>query len=361
MPIKLDDIGARQLRALRKTDAQDMVSMCREMGEDPAIWFEGEDWSDLDLRNCDLTDVSFRGAVMDRVTVTREQERLIRASEPQSMNDIIIDDKVGETISPEPQNAELDIANSFKNSAIGNALFDTKIAAYLRMGFQISPADIIRAAKRKTALGDAKLSRVDLQSANLCEADLRGADLRGADLRETALQRASLIGASLIGADLRGAKLFGADLSEADLSEANLIGAELIGANLRGANLRRANLHKAGLREAGLSGASLIRADFRGANLIGANLHRASLIGADLREADLRQADLREASLIGADLRGANLELVDCNRMRIDSARLEFANLKDSTNLTQGQIDRAEGNSETILPEGLVRPAHWEG
>jgi len=89
-----------------------------------------------------------------------------------------------------------------------------------------------------------------------------------------------------------------------------------------------------------LSRWSLPNTDLRGANLIGANL-----IGADLR---------------AANLIGANLELADCNRMRIDSARLQSASLKHAENLTQAQIDSAFGNSKTILPEGLVRPAHWE-
>ena len=57
--------------------------------------------------------------------------------------------------------------------------------------------------------------------ANLSYADLRGADLSGANLR----------GANLSSADLRGANLSYADLSYADLSGANLRGANLSGAN----------------------------------------------------------------------------------------------------------------------------------
>ena len=45
--------------------------------------------------------------------------------------------------------------------------------------------------------------------------------------------------------------------------------------------------------------------------------------------------------------------------MRIDSARLQSANLSDAVNLTQEQIDKALGNSETKLPDGMRTPEAW--
>jgi hypothetical protein len=84
------------------------------------------------------------------------------------------------------------------------------------------------------------------------------------------------------------------------------------------------------------------------------DLEAFELYGADLRDAKLSGADLRDAKLSGAKLYGA-----DCSRMRIDSARLQSANLSDAVNLTQEQIDKALGNSETKLPDGMRTPEAW--
>lgn len=89
--------------------------------------------------------------------------------------------------------------------------------------------------------------------------------------------------------------------------------------------------------------------DHRGADLIAAKLRGADLRGASLRgayliEADLRGADLRWADLIGADLRGANLAGAD---------------LTGALYLIQSQLQAAKGDSNTVLPTGLTRPAHW--
>ena len=35
------------------------------------------------------------------------------------------------------------------------------------------------------------------------------------------------------------------------------------------------------------------------------------------------------------------------------------ANLQYASNLTQEQLDAANGDDQTQLPEGLTRPAHW--
>jgi len=99
--------------------------------------------------------------------------------------------------------------------------------------------------------------------------------------------------------------------------------------------------------------------DLRGFDLSGANLSGADLSGANLSGAKLIEADLSGADLIGAKLFGANLSGADCSRMHIDSARLQSADFSDAVNLRQEQIDKAYGNSETKLPDGMQRPASW--
>ncbi|MFI6581017.1 pentapeptide repeat-containing protein [Embleya sp. NPDC050493] len=88
--------------------------------------------------------------------------------------------------------------------------------------------------------------------------------------------------------------------------------------------------------------------------------HRgADLIGARLKGADLRGANLRGAYLIGADLRGADLRLADVIGADFRDADLRGADLTDALYLIQSQLDAAKGDSRTILPPALTRPAHW--
>ncbi|WP_309615342.1 pentapeptide repeat-containing protein, partial [Salinibacterium sp.] len=68
-------------------------------------------------------------------------------------------------------------------------------------------------------------------------------------------------------------------------------------------------------------------------------LRGAWLIGADLREADLRRADLIAADLRDADVSGADLS--------------------EAIFLTQMQVNAANGDANTLLPEGVKRPTHW--
>ncbi|RAY11434.1 pentapeptide repeat-containing protein [Actinomadura craniellae] len=88
------------------------------------------------------------------------------------------------------------------------------------------------------------------------------------------------------------------------------------------------------------SGADLMGADLKGADLRGAGLRGAYLIGADLRNADLRTADL-----LGADLRAADLSGAD---------------LTGAIFLTQAQLNAARGDTATVVPPALARPAHWQ-
>ena len=125
--------------------------------------------------------------------------------------------------------------------------------------------------------------------------------------------------------------MHGADLSEADLSKAQFSGSDL--GNLIYVTTSVGNYSSRSYRVC------------KAANLSNVNLSEANLENAHLNNADLSWADLEQA---------------DCKRSRMDSALLQYASLKGTKNLTQEQIDSAEGNSKTILPNGLQRPAHWE-
>jgi uncharacterized protein YjbI with pentapeptide repeats len=100
--------------------------------------------------------------------------------------------------------------------------------------------------------------------------------------------------------------------------------------------------------------ANLTRTDLSGALLTNANLTRALLANASLIEAGLSGADLIGANLNGANLSGANLSKVD-----LTGANLSGANLSRSRDLTQNQIEKANGDEQTKLPNHLKRPAAW--
>ena len=85
----------------------------------------------------------------------------------------------------------------------------------------------------------------------------------------------------------------------------------------------------------------------------------ADLMGAKLRAADLRGVSLRGAYLIGADLRGADLRLADLIGADLRGADLSGADLTGALFVTQPQLNAARGDASTVLPAGLMRPAHW--
>lgn len=90
-------------------------------------------------------------------------------------------------------------------------------------------------------------------------------------------------------------------------------------------------------------------------------LHRpnADLAGADLRHEDLRTAELRGALLIAADLRGADLTAAELLGADLRDARLDGADLREAVFLTQMQVNAAQGDARTRLPDRLERPSHW--
>jgi uncharacterized protein YjbI with pentapeptide repeats len=161
--------------------------------------------------------------------------------------------------------------------------------------------------------------------------------------------RVDLANISIPGTNLVGAKLDHANLTLAKLDHANLTGANLSGAGLRRANLSGADLTGADLSRANLTGANLSDAYLDGTNLTGAYLDGTNLTGADLHDANLSDANLRGANLIRANLPGTNL-----SGANLSGAKLGNVDLTYVENLTQGQLDKACGDENTRLPEGLT-------
>ena len=84
----------------------------------------------------------------------------------------------------------------------------------------------------------------------------------------------------------------------------------------------------------------------------------AKLAGLDLRYASADRAFLAEGNLAEADLSGANLIGADLTFTNLIRANLGGAKLTEAS-VMQFQIELASGDCETVLPEGLRRPAKW--
>jgi hypothetical protein len=108
------------------------------------------------------------------------------------------------------------------------------------------------------------------------------------------------------------------------------------------------------LRHVAIPNVGLYRAKLREAILYGANLARATLAYAYLPEANLRGASLRDANLSRAELSGAELSYANLIR-----TNLRGANLRGVKGLTQEQLEQANGDSSTRLPDYLSHPSSW--
>ncbi|MGP4081503.1 pentapeptide repeat-containing protein [Pseudalkalibacillus sp. R45] len=88
-------------------------------------------------------------------------------------------------------------------------------------------------------------------------------------------------------------------------------------------------------------------------------VNKSEYIGADLKGLDLKGADFRGKLMIAADLRMCDLRKADFIGADFREANLEGANLKGALFLTQSQINSANGDQHTKIPNYLERPGHW--
>jgi uncharacterized protein YjbI with pentapeptide repeats len=153
----------------------------------------------------------------------------------------------------------------------------------------------------------------------------------------------------------------------------DLRGVDLVGAYLPGIHLKRAifsdvmlrdypswaHLETAYLRCAHLEGAFLGGVRLERANLESAHLEGAVLLHAHLEEAYLLDAHFEGADLGGAHLKGANLHLTHLEGANLTNARLEGVDLS-SAYLDGANITSARGDTKTKLPNGMLRPDHWD-
>jgi hypothetical protein len=163
------------------------------------------------------------------------------------------------------------------------------------------------------------------------------------------LERVNIRGISLQSAHLSNLNLVDVDLREADLTSSTIHDVILNGANLADAKLPFADLKNLYF----LIKTDFSRADLRKVNLSGSNLSAANMSGAHLNGADLSSADLTDAT-------AENFSKTDLGGCDLTVAAVRGADLSMTVNMTQKQIDAADGNAQTKLPPGLKTPSNWK-
>lgn len=113
------------------------------------------------------------------------------------------------------------------------------------------------------------------------------------------------------------------------------------------------------LNDTDLRGADLRDAYLRGADLAGTDLRHASLAGADLQRATVEDTNFRGAYLGAVNFRNVYFMGTNLEKAVLEEADLRTADLSRATGLAQEQLDNALGDSHTIVPLNLQRPALW--
>jgi uncharacterized protein YjbI with pentapeptide repeats len=209
------------------------------------------------------------------------------------------------------------------------------------------------------------LAKADFTDANLhYDSSFRGADLRSAVFSRLEIgPRISFAKADLRGATFEHVRFSGhremfdgAQLEWATIGLGNSGSLWFEKVKLDGAKfnselnvfLNRASARRLRFERARWDMGSCSLSDLSESNLAYGSFRLFDFLSCNLTKADLSEANLEGAS-IWADLNSANLK----------GANLNSANLSLAVNLTQAQIDSANGNVQTRLPPGLRMPEHW--
>lgn len=130
-------------------------------------------------------------------------------------------------------------------------------------------------------------------------------------------------------------------------------------------NLSKTCLYFVDFSDCYLYGASFVNCNLVDSYFNNSYLSCASFINSNLTRAYFHDAYLNDVHFNCADLKNAdfsfsyigNARFFEC---KFENTDIEYSNFGSAKNLTQEMIDSAIGNSETLIPEGLVMPEHWK-
>ncbi len=85
--ISFDEESSDAVNEIVSGDMTDPVAAVERAGLNPQEFFEGFDWSDMDFRKSDLSNVSFLGAILDGIYIYEDQLPVILGTNPKSVKD----------------------------------------------------------------------------------------------------------------------------------------------------------------------------------------------------------------------------------------------------------------------------------
>ncbi len=228
-----------------------------QTGSAPIYWdCEAIDLTGIDLRNANLANVMFGGAVLN--------------------------------------NADLRNAN----------IWEAEFSSAELIGTDLSYAEINKADFFGANLTDAFLEGSVLNDVIFYYSDLPGVDLNGSQGENTSFWGSNLRGANFSDASFPEGFFEVADLREANLSDTLLTDGSFTHADFEGADLTNANFSRSILQGVGLNNANLTNAIFIDAVMSSACDTCGS---AKLTEATIQNTNFTNADLIGVDLTGLDL------------------------------------------------------
>jgi uncharacterized protein YjbI with pentapeptide repeats len=221
-------------------------------------------------------------------------------------------------------------------------------ASAARIGLSLLFSGLLAASAHAGCKSPAE-PNVDWSGCNKQLLQLDGIDLTSANLEGTFLSGTGFSSAKLVNANLQRSELVRTSFKQADLSGANLEKSLSSRADFSGATLKGTRLVKAEFLRVIFDGADLSGADLSDGEFSRNSFSKVNLSGANLTGAMLQRANFRDATLAGASFK----------RTYMYWTRFEGADLSQSTDLTQTQLDMSCGNAQTKLPAGLTVPAQW--
>jgi len=102
-----------------------------------------------------------------------------------------------------------------------------------------------------------------------------------------------------------------------------------------------------------LRGADLTNTCVKKGNVAGAQFDGAKLVLMCMSYANFKGASFRNADMAGANLAHANVDNADFTGAKLDITSIKGTDFRRATGITQGQIDKACGDAETKLPDGM--------
>ncbi|MGH1454669.1 MAG: pentapeptide repeat-containing protein [Paracoccaceae bacterium] len=181
-----------------------------------------------------------------------------------------------------------------------------------------------------------KVVRVETPMFDFKDIDFQGVDLRGARLHDAMFNNANLNYASLDRTNFLGSTFRQSTLTHAVLDHTEFANCHFLSASLGSCEAEECSFTNARISGSYFGGSNFAKASFSGARIRGTDFS-----GSNFDQADFTDADVR------SDLAEGRLDKI----LSVDFMR--------SQNLTQTQLGSMLGDSATIIPDHLSRPAHW--